>query len=130
MSELLDRVQCSQRELLEGLQSVDAIQLQDSWTLIDSDMRMRIVSLVCNVISENSWSWNAVPKEQALELIKDIEALEITSQVFDQYFDKDDNGKVQRSKLCRFFGEYLLQSSTVFNFQVSLFWSIFQGAKC
>merc|ERR1719464_1447046 len=76
---------------------IDAIQMaNNSWVMIDSDFRMRVVSLICNVIS-------------------DIEAELITSQVFDHYFDT--NGAVKRDKICRFYGEYLLQSSTVFNLQ-------------
>ena len=114
MSELLDRVQCSQSELLEGLQTVNAIRLNaTNWCLIDSDMRMRIVSLIGNVISEHSWSWGNVPKSEAVQAISDIEAKEIIEQVFDHYFDPQ--GRVNREKLCRFYGEYLLQSSTVFN---------------
>ena len=116
--QLLDCVQCSEAELLEGLQSADAIKVdENSWTVIDPDMRMRIISLICNVISENSWSWDNVPKQEALELIKNIEDENITSQVLDQYFSFHNNKNgVHRAKLCRFYGEYLLQSSSVFNF--------------
>lgn len=116
IDELLDRAQCSNGELLQGLKLIDAIQMaNNSWVMIDSDFRMRVVSLICNVISENSWSWKAVPKNEAVQVISDIEAELITSQVFDHYFDT--NGAVKRDKICRFYGEYLLQSSTVFNLQ-------------
>ena len=48
-----------------NLNHIDAIQMaNNSWVVIDSDFRMRVVSLVCNVISENSWSWKAVPKNE------------------------------------------------------------------
>ena len=33
---------------------MDAIQIgQNSWTVMTSDMRMRLVSMICNIISEN-----------------------------------------------------------------------------
>ena len=49
---------------------IDAIQMaNNSWVMIDSDFRMRVVSLICNVISENSWSWKAVPKNEAVQVI-------------------------------------------------------------
>ena len=113
----MDRVQCSKAELLEGLKLIDAIQLNDNlWTMIDSDFRMRLVSLICNVISGNSFSWNSAPKNEVIKQISDIESELIVSQVFDQYFDHT-NGAVKRDKMCRFYGEYLLQSSSVFNLQ-------------
>ena len=70
IDELLDRAQCSKGELLQGLKLIDAIQMaNNSWVMIDSDFRMRVVSLICNVISENSWSWKAVPKNEAVQVI-------------------------------------------------------------
>ena len=70
IDELLDRAQCSKGELMEGLKLIDAIQMaNNSWVMIDSDFRMRVVSLICNVISENSWSWKAVPKNEAVQVI-------------------------------------------------------------
>ena len=41
-----------------------------------------------------------------------MESEVLLAQVFDQVFIE---GKVQSDKLCRFYGEYLLQSSSVFN---------------
>ena len=111
-AELLDKIQCSENELLEGLQSMEAIQNGNSWTILDPDLRMKVVSLICNVISENSWSWDNVSKNEALETLKELESEVILNQVFDQFF-KD--GSINREKLCRFYGEYLLQSSSVFN---------------
>merc|ERR1719215_5202 len=122
-SELLDRVQCSEKQLIEGLKSVDAIEMDSGkWTLIDSDFRMRIVSLICNLISENSWSWSKVPKIDTVQILSEIEPQIIISQVFDHFFDSE--GKVLREKLCRFYGEYLLQSSSAFDFNE--FFSIWQ----
>ena len=70
IDELLDRAQCSKGELMEGLKLIDAIQMaNNSWVMIDSDFRMRVVSLICNVISENSWPWKAVPKKEAVQVI-------------------------------------------------------------
>ena len=76
-------------------------------------MRMRVVSMICNVVSENSWSWDKVPKNEAVETLKELESEVIINQVFDQYIL--DDGKFLRDKLCRFYGDYLLQSSTAFN---------------
>lgn len=113
--ELLNSIQCSETELKKGLNSIDAIQIgQDQWTVMTSDMKMRIISMICNVISENSWSWDNVPKDEVIETLKELEAELIVSQVFDQYVEA---GKFLRDKLCRFYGEYLLQSSTAFNLQ-------------
>lgn len=125
MSELLDRVQCSKNEMIEGLKLIDAIQISnDSWAMIDSVFRFRVVGLICDLISENSWSWNAVPKSELIQVLAEIEAEIIVSQVFDQYFDS--NGAVKRNKICRFYGEYLLQSSSAFD--LTEFLSIWQGS--
>jgi sister chromatid cohesion protein DCC1 len=120
---LLDRIQCSEEELLDGLKSIDAIQPEIGlWTMVDPDFRMRILSLICNVVNENSWSFDAVPKHELLGYLNDLEPEVITSQVFDQYFK--DSKTCQRSKVSRFYGEYLLQSSSVFN--LDEFMSIWQ----
>ena len=58
------------------------------------------------------------------QLITEIETELLASQVFDHYFDSD--GAVKRDKLCRFYGEYLLQSSSVFNLEEFL--SIWQDS--
>ena len=101
-------------EIKEGLQKIDAIEISENcWTVLDSDMRMRVVSMICNVVSENSWSWDKVPKNEAVETLKELESEVIINQVFDQYIL--DDGKFLRDKLCRFYGDYLLQSSTAFN---------------
>ncbi len=53
-----------------NLNHIDAIQMaNNSWVVIDSDFRIRVVSLICNDISENSWSWKAVPKNKAVPVI-------------------------------------------------------------
>ena len=113
-SDLLDKVQCSESELKEGLQEMEAVEYEGSWTKLDPDLRMKIVSMICNVISENSWSWESVEKDEVLETLKELESEVLLSQVFDQVFIE---GKVQSEKLCRFYGEYLLQSSSVFNLE-------------
>ena len=111
-------------ELLKGLKSMDAIQIgQNRWTVMTSDMRMRLVSMICNIISENSWSWDDVPKNEAIETLKELEDEIIINQVFDQYIQAR---KFLRDKLCRFYGEYLLQSSTAFN--LTEFLSIWQDS--
>ena len=103
---------------------MDAIQIgQNRWTVMTSDMRMRLVSMICNIISENSWSWDDVPKNEAIETLKELEDEIIINQVFDQYIQA---GKFVREKLCRFYGEYLLQSSTAFN--LTEFLSIWQDS--
>ena len=111
-SDLLDKVQCSEGELKEGLKEMEAVEHEGSWTKLDPDLRMKIVSMICNVISENSWSWENVEKDEVLETLKELESEVLLAQVFDQVFIE---GKVQSDKLCRFYGEYLLQSSSVFN---------------
>ena len=111
--ELLDKIQCSENELKDGLREMEAVEYQDCWTTLDPDLRMKIISLICNVICENSWSWETVAKDEALETLKELESEVLLTQIFDQFFSAE--GQVNREKLCRFYGEYLLQSSSVFN---------------
>ena len=95
-SDLLNSIQCSETELVKGLKSMDAIQIgQNSWTVMTSDMRMRVVSMICNVISENSWSWDDIPKNEAIETLRELEDEVIINQVFDQYIQA---GKFLRNK--------------------------------
>ena len=86
-----------------------------------------LARLLLNYGQRRSESSRAVvyPKNEIIKLITDIEAELIVSQVFDQYFEPS-NGAVKRDKMCRFYGEYLLQSSSVFNLQEFL--SIWQDS--
>jgi hypothetical protein len=66
-------------------------------------------------------SFDCVTKSETVRALKELEPDFIVEQVFDVYFspkdvDTDaDKCRVHRDRMCRFFGEYLLQMGTTFD---------------
>lgn len=89
--------------------------------MVDTDYHMRVLSHICNFVTENSWSYNSVNKTETLQALKEIDPEFVISQIFDFYFTLKSDEKsgekcqVNRGNLSRFFGEYLLQTGTSFD---------------
>ena len=61
----------------------------DHWYLLEADYKMKILTLITNVIESNSWSFQQVDKKEALELLKDLDNQDAIEQVFSLYLDED-----------------------------------------
>ncbi len=60
-------------------------------------------------------------KSETIQALKELEPEFIVEQIFDIYFSPKDVGsdpdkcRIHRDRMCRFFGEYLLQMGTTFD---------------
>jgi hypothetical protein len=62
-------------------------------------------------------SYDNVIKSDTVKALQELEPDFIVEQIFDIYFCPNDSNKfrVHRDRMCRFFGEYLLQTGTTFD---------------
>jgi sister chromatid cohesion protein DCC1 len=103
LNDLLDTIQCSEVELIEGLKTLRAIAIPSSnktdhlsdsvectsrWFMIDVEYHMRVLSLICNYIEESGWAWDCYEIERCkiIVTISEVEPNYVVAQVFDFYF--------------------------------------------
>ena len=108
--DLLDTIQCSEVELMNGLKKLKAITVPvprestyshipskviESWFMIDIGYHMRVLSLICNYVEEMGWNWDCheIDREKVINTLKEIEPDYVISQIFGFYFySLPDNG--------------------------------------
>ncbi|XP_042213947.1 sister chromatid cohesion protein DCC1-like isoform X2 [Homarus americanus] len=124
LSDLLDRVQCSEEELDKALQEVEAYHLYGFWQLLEFDYHFKVVSHILALIESKSWPLDGIPRMEAIKALSELEPLTIMMQCFDYYLkptDKDtDEGDtlytLHDDKVCRLCAEVLLKSADKYNF--------------
>ena len=122
---LLDSIQASEKELMEALKGLDACYLQGRYYLMDVAYRMKVVSDILKFVDENSWPLDRVDKGQTIDTLQELEPPELVAQVFDQYFSPNEEDshqqhhhhRLDRRKLSRFYGEYLLHTGSLFHLE-------------
>ena len=115
LPQLLEVVQCSEDELKGGLNDLEAVCLDDKWYLLDVTYKERIVTLILKFIEENSWDFTQVNKAETVAELKEIENESVLQQVFDHFVQ---NSVLNKPKISRFFGEYLLKTAgNLFNLE-------------
>jgi len=114
LSDLLETIQASEEELRQGLQHYECVCVDDSWFMLDQDYQMMVLSRILKFFDENSWKFDLVHKIETVEALSELVNEEIVSQVFDLYCDKleSDDFKLNREKVSRFFGDFLLAANS------------------
>jgi len=114
LSDLLETIQASEEELRQGLQHYECVCVGDSWFMLDQDYQMMVLSRILKFFDENSWKFDLVHKIETVEALSELVNEEIVSQVFDLYCDKleSDDFKLNREKVSRFFGDFLLAANS------------------
>ncbi|XP_068081058.1 sister chromatid cohesion protein DCC1 isoform X2 [Anabrus simplex] len=132
--QLLDTVQASEMELQEALQKEMVCCVKDKWRVLSHDYHFRVLSHILNLLDENSWSLNSVPKEETVKELCDLVPEEILGQCFDWYMEPtggtDTRGNplysLSEPKVCRFLAEVLLRGAG--NFDLKSFLSTWQNS--
>ncbi|TRY76408.1 hypothetical protein TCAL_00031 [Tigriopus californicus] len=118
LSQLLKCIQCSENELIQALAQVPTVQLEGRWFYLEPDFRMKLLMYFTNYVEMNAWDWDNVVREDILEMLTTFEPRNLLEQIFDYYFDspgsKPGAFKMNRAKVARFHGEYLLESGSAF----------------
>ena len=102
-----------------ALVELEALSFKGRWILLDMDYRLRLLTLITNYVEENSWPLDKVRKTETIKTLEGIEPESLLSQVFDLYLSKNENEEdvysLEKKKFSRFYGEYLLQSSSAYS---------------
>lgn len=118
LNQLLENIQCSEGELTAALVEVPTVQCEGRWYFLEPDFRMKLLMYFTNYVEMNSWDWDNVVREDILEMLTTFEPRYLLEQIFDYYFDSPglEPGafKMNRDKVARFHGEYLLESGSAF----------------
>jgi sister chromatid cohesion protein DCC1 len=130
-STLLDIIQASEVELEDGLKTMEAVQYKGKWFGLDQEFQMKALSFLLRFFDENSWRLDCVQKQESLDTLKDLVDQHILSQVFDMYCEpmlggEADQFSLDKSKVARFYGDYLLSPGT--NFTEDEFLDMWQKA--
>jgi len=114
LSDLLETIQASEEELRQGLHHYECVCVDDSWFMLDQDYQMMVLSRILKFFDENSWKFDLVHKIETVEALSELVNEEILSQVFELYCDKieKDDFKLNREKVSRFFGDFLLAANS------------------
>jgi len=116
---LLDRVQASEEELRVGLREFECLEIDGMWFTLDQDYQMKVLSYILRFFDENSWKFDCVHKAETVLAISDLVPSEIVGQVFDVYCSPmeggtDDEFSLNKDKVCRFYGDFLLAVNTAY----------------
>eukprot|EP00088_Acartia_fossae_P028421 TRINITY_DN2922_c0_g1_i1.p1 TRINITY_DN2922_c0_g1~~TRINITY_DN2922_c0_g1_i1.p1 ORF type:complete len:403 (-),score=76.25 TRINITY_DN2922_c0_g1_i1:537-1745(-) len=117
--DLLDCIQASETELRQGLKDLETVCFRGGWFLPDLDYKIKIVSHLVKFFDDNSWKLDCVYKQETVDTLADLVDKEILSQVFDFYCSPmqggtDDEFSVEKEKISRLFGNYLLTQTSTF----------------
>ncbi|XP_064088191.1 sister chromatid cohesion protein DCC1-like [Macrobrachium nipponense] len=134
LNDLLDRVQCSEEELDQALQDVEAYHCSFTgfWQILDFDYRFKIVSDILNLIETNKWPLDSIPRIATIRVLSETEPRAVISQCFEYYLkpvgkitdEGDELYTLNDDKICRLCAEVLLKPAGKFN--LSEFLTIWQ----
>ncbi|CAL4087589.1 unnamed protein product [Meganyctiphanes norvegica] len=121
--DLLNIIQCSEDELQVSLTDMEAYHIHGHWQILDFDYRFKVVSHILNLIDEQKYSLDRIPREATIKTLSALEPKAVITQCFDYYLKstdkKDDNGDELCSLLddnvCRLCAEVLLKPAGKFN---------------
>jgi hypothetical protein len=82
---LLERIQCSEKQLRASLADLGAIEVGGKWFKLEADYKMKVLSLISNYIEENSWPLNRVNREDTVNELAELENKEVVREVNNNY---------------------------------------------
>lgn len=97
-NKLLDTAQCSEKEFLEGLNQVRALNIDGHIRKLDDGYEYHCVKLMLNLIEENSWELNEIDENITINLLKEIVPEEVLSGLCDLYTENSDIPRKSRYK--------------------------------
>lgn len=123
LDDFLNCVQCSEEELDQALQDVEAYHLYGFWQILEFDYRFKVVSDILNLIETNSWPLNGIPRIATIRTLSEAEPRPVVSQCFEYYLkptgnitdEGDELFTLNDDKICRLCAEVLLKPAGKFN---------------
>ncbi|KAH8254544.1 hypothetical protein KR032_010774, partial [Drosophila birchii] len=112
-TQLLDTVQCSRAQFMDGLRQYRAMQLEGHMRVMEYEYEYRTVSLMLGLISENSWALDEVEREETINALNGIAPEAVVSGLFDIYTIPSercpDKFQYQESLVARIVAQNILQ---------------------
>ena len=135
--QLLDTVQCSRKQFIEGLQLYRALEYEGWMRTLECEYEYRIVNLMVGLITENSWPLDEVEREETINALEGIAPKQIVEGLFDIYTvpteGKENRYTYKEDLVARIVAQNILQPGL--KFRVDEFLSTWQealpeGMKC
>ena len=82
---MLDNAQCSECEFIEGLRRARAFEINGCYRMLDEAYELRCITLMLNVIEENSWKPYEVDRDETINALKYIVPKDVLVGLFDLY---------------------------------------------
>ncbi|XP_063707359.1 sister chromatid cohesion protein DCC1 [Culicoides brevitarsis] len=89
-NQLLDTAQCSDAEFTEGLKLHRAIDIEGFIRILDPAYEYRIVTLMVNLISENSWALDEIDEEVTIASLEGLAPEDVVTGLFNVYTEKSE----------------------------------------
>uniref|UniRef100_A0A8C5N951 Sister chromatid cohesion protein DCC1 n=1 Tax=Gouania willdenowi TaxID=441366 RepID=A0A8C5N951_GOUWI len=120
MHDLLERIQASEEEIQEQLDSIHACQIDGYWRVLDFDYEMKLLGHVTQLLDSESWSFHKVPLQTTLEELGPLEPREMIEHCLScygkRYTEKDEVFyALHEDRVCRGTALMLLQNAVKFN---------------
>lgn len=117
--QLLDTTQCSENEFQAGLNLMRAIPLGRHIRMFSVEYEHRVVSLMLDLIDENSWPMDEIDREVTITSLDGIVPKEIVTGLFETYTepsaDKPGKFKYNEEFVCQIVARHILQPSMRFH---------------
>ncbi|CAG9799625.1 unnamed protein product [Chironomus riparius] len=126
--QLFTASQCSAAEFDAQLEKLRSIKINEYIRILDYAYEFRVITLMTNMINENSWKLNEVDKTETISALEDIVPVEILQAVFNYYTIRDDEtGKYEYKEdmVCRIIALNVLQEGL--KFHIDEFLDVCQG---
>lgn len=110
--QIFECAKCSANEFDELLKSIRAIKINGHIRVLDYAYEFRVVTLMTNMINENSWKLDEVDKKETIEALDEIVPREICEAIFDYYTDEriePEKFRFKEEMVCRIIGYNVLQ---------------------
>merc|ERR1712212_736668 len=110
----------SVEEIEKELKRLNAVEIDGRWRLLDPDYFNSVLGHILNLIDENSWPLDAVPVEEVIEVLKDLEPEEVILNVLEAVGEekKDDSKflfRIDQQRVAVNFAQVILQKAGRFN---------------
>lgn len=113
LQQLLDTVQCSRAQFMEGLQLYRAMELDGHIRVMEYEYEYRTINLMLGLICENSWALDEIEREETISSLNGIAPEEVVSGLFDIYTVPSercpDKFQYQESLVARIVAQNILQ---------------------
>lgn len=89
-NQLLDTAQCSDAEFSKGLKKHRAIDIEGYVRVLEPAYEYRIVTLMVNLINENSWSLDEIDEDITIAALDGLAPVEVVTGLFNNYTEKSE----------------------------------------